>query len=154
MTCSTNYLYFVFNPQHHKMDLTETAPKQIVFYDGECGFCNRTVGFVLKHEKSSEIYFTALQSEFSKQFFEAKNIHLIDFETFYFFNDGVLHERSTAGLELSRYLRFPYSLGIYLKWIPKKWRDAVYNRIAKNRKKLAGDYCFLPDSVHRKRFLA
>ena len=139
--------------QMSDMSEAEITPKQIVFYDGDCGFCNRTVGFVLKHEKSSEIYFTALQSEFSKQFFEAKNIHLIDFETFYFFSDGELYERSTAGLELSRYLRFPYSLVICLKWIPKKWRDAVYNRIAKNRKKLAGNYCFLPDTEQRKRFI-
>jgi predicted DCC family thiol-disulfide oxidoreductase YuxK len=135
------------------MSKTEITPKRIVFYDGECGFCNRTVAFVLKKQKGNAIYFTALQTEFAKRFFNERKITEIDFETFYFFSDDQLFERSDAALVLSKQLRFPFSLAIYLKWIPKSWRDGIYNYIAKNRKKLAGNYCFLPNEEQRKQFL-
>jgi predicted DCC family thiol-disulfide oxidoreductase YuxK len=135
------------------MSKTEITPKRIVFYDGECVFCNRTVAFVLKKQKGNAIYFTALQTEFAKRFFHERKITEIDFETFYFFSDDQLFERSDAALVLSKQLRFPFSLAIYLKWIPKSWRDGIYNYIAKNRKKLAGNYCFLPNEEQRKQFL-
>jgi predicted DCC family thiol-disulfide oxidoreductase YuxK len=50
------------------MSKTEITPKRIVFYDGECGFCNRTVAFVLKKQKGNAIYFTALQTAIRQAF--------------------------------------------------------------------------------------
>ncbi len=139
--------------QMSDMSEAEITPKQIVFYDGDCGFCNRTVAFVLKNEKSQDLYFTALQSEFAKQFFLERHVTHIDLETFYIFSEGNLYERSDASLALSKHLRFPFSLAQYFKWIPKSIRDSVYNRIARNRQKLAGNYCFLPDTEQGKRFI-
>ena len=107
----------------------------------------------MKKQKGNAIYFTALQTQFAKRFFNERKITEIDFETFYFFSDDQLFERSDAALVLSKQLRFPFSLAIYLKWIPKSWRDGIYNYIAKNRKKLAGNYCFRPNEEQRKQFL-
>ena len=38
----------------------------IIFYDGDCGLCNRFVKFVLRFEKSSLFYFSPLSSELAK----------------------------------------------------------------------------------------
>ena len=77
----------------------------IVFYDGECGFCNRTVQFILKHERNQQILFSSLQSDFSKDFFKENNFPTPDLSTFYFFTEGVLLQKSTGGLKVLVFLK-------------------------------------------------
>lgn len=127
--------------------------KPIIFYDGDCGFCNRTVQFVLDHEKNREIHFCALQSEFTKEFFRQQGINEIDFSTFYFWDSGHLYKRSTAALKVLNYLRFPLSLGKIGWVVPRVIRDGVYSFIAKRRMRLAGGFCALPTPEQRLRFL-
>ena len=59
--------------------------KPIVFYDGDCGLCNRSVAFVLKHEKSPVIHFAAIQSEFTIEIFKKNNWETPDLSTVYFY---------------------------------------------------------------------
>ena len=40
----------------------------IVFYDGDCGLCNRVVQFILRNERNQKLVFCALQSEFGSNF--------------------------------------------------------------------------------------
>ncbi len=128
--------------------------KPIIFYDGDCGFCNKTVQFVLNHEKNSEIHFCALQSDFAKAFFEKLGIHEIDLSTFYFWDGKKLHSRSTAALKVLNYLRFPYTLG-KIGWIcPGFIRDYIYNQIAKRRMRLVPSFCALPTPSQAVRFLS
>lgn len=128
--------------------------KPIIFYDGDCGFCNKTVQFVLNHEKKSEIHFCALQSEFAIDFLKQHGITKIDLSTFYFWDTKKLYERSTAALKVLNYLRFPFTLG-KIGWIcPRFIRDAVYNMIAKRRARLAPSFCALPTPKQAVRFLS
>ena len=128
--------------------------KPIIFYDGDCGFCNKTVQFVLNHEKNSEIHFCALQSEYAKTFFQGLGIHEIDLSTFYFWDGKKLTNKSTAALKVLNYLRFPYRLG-KIGWIcPRFIRDGIYNMIAKRRMRLAPGFCALPTPVQAVRFLS
>ncbi len=124
---------------------------KIVFYDGDCGFCNKSVQFILKHGKTKEIHFAALQAEFSKQFFAEKNLPTPDLSTFYFW-DRDMYSKSTGALKVLNYIKFPFNL-LKIAWIvPRFLRDKVYETIAKRRHKLAAGFCVLPDSEERKRF--
>lgn len=127
--------------------------KPIVFYDGDCGFCNKMVQFVLKYEKHATIHFSALQSEFAQSFFQQQGIEAIDYTTFYFWDTQTLSKQSTAGLKVAKHLRFPMSWlqGFWI--IPRFIRDSVYQLIANNRRKLAGTFCVVPDEKQRARFL-
>jgi predicted DCC family thiol-disulfide oxidoreductase YuxK len=125
----------------------------VVFYDGDCGFCNRSVQFILDHERGEELHFCALQSETAQHFFRENDFREPDLSTFYFWNGKRLFERSTGGLNVCSYLKAPYSwLKIFLV-VPKFMRDGVYNWIAKRRHKLADQQCALPTPEQRKRFL-
>jgi len=125
----------------------------VVFYDGDCGFCNRTVQFVLDHERDSVLHFCALQSPAAQRFFEEHNFAQPDLSTFYFWNGERLFERSAAALKLTSYLKAPYSwLKIFLV-VPRFIRDGVYNWIAKRRHKLAARQCALPTPEQQGRFL-
>jgi predicted DCC family thiol-disulfide oxidoreductase YuxK len=126
--------------------------RKIVFYDGDCGFCNRTVQFILNNEKGTVLHFCALQSEKALLLFEQHGQPPPDMSTFYFF-DVRFYSKSTAAIRLSMYLRFPYFLG-YLAWIiPRFVRDAAYDVIAKRRQRLAGGFCAVPTPEQGKRFI-
>lgn len=128
--------------------------KPIIFYDGDCGFCNRTVQFVLNHEKNEEIQFCALQTDFAKNFFKQLGIQEMDLSTFYFWDGKKLNKRSTAALKVLNQLRFPITLG-KIGWIcPRFIRDGIYNQIAKRRMRLAPRFCALPTPAQASRFLS
>jgi predicted DCC family thiol-disulfide oxidoreductase YuxK len=125
----------------------------IVFYDGECGFCNSTVQFILDNEKKDEILFTALQSDFTIDFLKSINFPSPDFSTLYFWSNGKLLKKSTAALAISKHLKKKYSWLRIFKIIPLPVRDFAYDFIAKHREKIKNDACFLPSENQRKRFL-
>lgn len=126
---------------------------KILFYDGDCGFCNSSVQFVLKHERTNEIYFSALQSEFSLTFFRENHFEEPDLSTFYFYSDGNLYSKSTAAIKVVRFLKFPYSLlGVFII-IPRFIRDRGYDFIAKRRNKIMKAFCVIPNPENKMRFL-
>ena len=125
----------------------------IVFYDGECGFCNRTVAFVLSHDKSKSIRFASIQSEFTIGLFEQRGFEAPDLSTFYFLENGALYKKSTAALRLLKYFSFPLSLLPIFWIIPRFIRDGVYDSIAKRRKRLSKGYCVVPAKEDSDRFI-
>jgi predicted DCC family thiol-disulfide oxidoreductase YuxK len=127
--------------------------KQIVFYDGDCGLCNRTVQFVLRKDKFARIYFSALQSEFTQNFFSERKLKVPDLSTFYFYDGKEMHERSTGVLQLMKFLPFPWNWSVAALIIPRIIRDGVYNMIAKRRKFLVGSFCIVPTTAQKNRFL-
>lgn len=131
----------------------EKNPSKIIFYDGDCGFCNSSVQFVLKHERSNNIYFSALQSEFSKSFFSNKHYAEPDLSTFYFYSNGNLYSKSTAAINVVRFLKFPYSLLSVFIIVPRFIRDRGYDFIAKRRIKIMNAFCVIPNPENKIRFL-
>jgi predicted DCC family thiol-disulfide oxidoreductase YuxK len=128
--------------------------KPIIFYDGDCGFCNRSVQFVLNHEKNEEIHFCALQSDFAKTFFSQIGVQEMDLSTFYFWDKNRLYNRSSGALRVLNYLKFPAYLG-KIGWVLSRFfRDGIYKQLAKRRMKLAPSFCALPSPSQAKRFLS
>lgn len=133
------------------MDL-KTLPDNIVFYDGECGFCSSTVQFILNHKKSI-FYFLPLQSKEAAAILDKYNT-TINLDTIYYLRGNKLHNRSSAALQIARGLKggYPLLFGFYL--VPKFIRDLVYNIVAKNRFKIQAKSCMLPKPEDRPYFLA
>lgn len=106
---------------------------KILFFDGECGLCNRTVQFVLSKEKNQNIQFSPLQSEFAKQFFIKNNFPTINLTTVFYYENGNLYQKSSAILKISKNLRFPFNLLSLGLIVPRFIRNLFYDIIAKNR---------------------
>lgn len=133
----------------HKLEGYE----RIVFYDGDCGFCNKSVEIILKYRKK-DFYFVALQSELAKYFFSKKSIDC-NLDTMYFLTDNQIFERSKAAIKIGKDLKFPYSFfAATLGLFPLKIADFFYNFIAKNRKKILRNKCYLPHEKERFFFLS
>lgn len=137
---------------HIFSSMTSSFP--IVFYDGDCGFCNRSVAFILKNDKTKSLHFAALQSDFTLNLFKEKGWAEPDLSTFYLYKDGSLYERSSAALKVAAYFKFPQSALQFFWIVPRPVRDYVYNGIAKRRQRLAKGFCVLPSPEDRKRFLS
>lgn len=130
----------------------EKEKLKIVFYDGDCGFCNKSVQFVLKNGKTNDIHFAALQTDFAKSFFRNHQLPEPDLSTFYFW-DNKMYSKSTGALKVLNYIKFPYSV-LKIGWIlPQRLRDILYDYIAKRRHKLANGFCVLPSEEERNRFV-
>ena len=117
--------------------------RHILFYDGTCGICSRSVRFILKNESVERLNFAALQSNFSSEFLRNFEIESSNLTTLYFYSKGNVYSKSRAILALIPFLKWYYSF-FYLGFlIPRFILDFFYDSIAKNRKRLFSSTCDL-----------
>jgi len=125
----------------------------LILYDGECGFCNETVKFILKRDKKQFFYFTSLQSKLGQEQLKMYHLPLNDFSSFVYIHQNKAFLKSTAALEVAKNLKY-WKWVVIFKIIPQKIRDAVYDFIAKNRHKIfPQSACILLDLNQKKQFL-
>jgi predicted DCC family thiol-disulfide oxidoreductase YuxK len=132
--------------------MAQELSDNIIFYDGDCGFCNRIVQFVLRNEKGSVIYFSALQSDFSVHFFESQQFPKPDLSTFYFYSNGKLYNRSKAAFRVIPFLKWYWKPLLVFSILPVSLSDRIYAFIARHRKKIGGNFCIIPSPENRSRF--
>lgn len=125
----------------------------MIFYDGDCGFCNATVSFVLKNRKHDNFLFIPMQSDRAKNELSEFDVDLTTLSTFYFLKDAKLYQKSNAALQLCKELKRPLNLLSALLIVPRPIRDFVYNWIAKRRLRLSKQKCYLPSEEERKLFI-
>lgn len=110
------------------------AEQRIVFYDGECGLCHRTVQTLYCWDKQHVLYFAPIGGETALAILPPEDAARTD--TVIFYDRGNLYYRSEALLRLLG-LIYPFgSVFRFLLWIPLCLRDFFYIGIAKYRKKL------------------
>lgn len=123
----------------------------VVFYDGHCALCSRSVQFILTHDREKRFRFAALQSEYSGRLGTA----LPDTDSVVLYHNERFYVESSAALHIAKQLAFPWNLaGIFLL-LPTWLRNPVYRYIAANRYRWFGRYdtCWLPEPHWRDRFL-
>lgn len=126
---------------------------KIVLYDGDCGFCNRTVAYVIKKDRTCKIKFAAIQSDFAKHYFQQRNWPKPDLSTFYYIVGKKRYEKSTAALKVAQSFNWINQL-FQIGWIvPRFFRDLLYDLVARHRRKIARNYCFFPNEAQKSRFL-
>ena len=117
--------------------------RHILFYDGTCGICSRSVRFILKNESVERLNFAALQSNFSSEFLRNFEIESSNLTTLYFYSKGNVYSKSRAILALIPFLKWYYSF-FYLGFlIPRFILDFFYDILTKNRKRFFSSTCEL-----------
>ncbi len=110
----------------------------IVFYDGDCGMCHRTVNYLVeKDPDGSRFRFAPIGGEtFETQIADDLKAGLPD-SVIVLETDGRLFTKSTASLHLLSKLG-PGSAGLarVLGWVPRWLRDVVYDGIAAVRRRV------------------
>ena len=137
----------------HRMPEAGDTNTTILFFDGNCGLCNRSVKFVLRKEKKNELLFSPLQSEFAKK--KLSSFELRDkLDSMVLLENGKVHTESSAALRVTKYLKGLWPLMMAFIIVPPFIRNAVYRYIAKNRITWFGmaDYCDMMTPELKKRF--
>ncbi len=129
--------------------------QHVVVFDGLCNLCSGGVRFILAHEPDHVIRFAAAQSPSGQALLRKHGFDPRDLATFVFIEDGVVHVRSDAALEVARHLRLPWRMLRVLRLVPRRLRDSIYDLVARKRYRWFGkrETCILPTSELRSRFV-
>lgn len=128
--------------------------KYYIFYDGDCGFCNHWVQWILKNDHKDQFMFAALQSNFGQNFLKERGLETQQLSTLYLWKPQSFYlQKSQAALAIARILGGKFALIGHLNFFPNFISDFVYERVAANRLKLADNACFLPNAKERAKFV-
>lgn len=126
----------------------------LLFFDGDCGFCSKSVRWVARHDPRGRVNFAPLQGALAAElglgrFAEVADGSMVVVRE----SDGRKFFRSDALIELAGALGGGWRLFRIARVIPGFLRDGVYRWVARNRHRLAGTSvaCGLPDPELLKR---
>ncbi len=136
-------------------DTAALADGPILLYDGVCALCTKSVKWILRHERDSEIRFAPLQGPTAAALRARLPRIPQHLETMVYVNAGRVHLRSKAVLYCATHLRGPWSWAYAVRWFPGFILDLGYRVIAALRYRIWGnvDACEIPSPAHRARFL-
>jgi predicted DCC family thiol-disulfide oxidoreductase YuxK len=135
----------------------QTPAPDILFYDGYCGLCHRTVQFVVREDREGNAFrFAPLQGEtFSRLVPRAIRETLPD-SLVVMASDRQLYVRSDAFLRILRRLGGGWkALAAMLSVVPRGLRDFAYDFVARVRFRIFGqreDLCPVMPPELRARF--
>ena len=139
------------------MSRTVNPDLPVFFYDAECGICDATISFFLRHSEPGSLHFAPLQSEIAKSLLAKNGIVDPDIKAAYFSGPNGIVSKSSAILAGLDCCRKPYSSLSCFRVIPQGLRDFTYDFVARNRhriSRLSKTGCRIPTVEERSRFLA
>jgi predicted DCC family thiol-disulfide oxidoreductase YuxK len=126
----------------------------VLYFDGDCGLCSRSVRFLMEQDRSGALYFAPLQGETAARRLEPRwreSLSTVVYQKvgpdILIRSDAVLQALIDTGSRW-RFLARP------ALWIPRAFRDAVYDWIAERRSKFFfKSSCSLPSEDESRRIL-
>lgn len=128
--------------------------RPILFYDGDCGLCSRSVRFLMRRDRSGALYYAPLQGETAARRLNEKLRESLS-TIVYRRADGTTLIRSNAVLQalIDTGSRWRFFARPALR-VPRRWRDGIYNWIAARRKLFfRKGACPLPSPEERRQLL-
>ena len=138
-------------PNGHQRDR-----RPILFFDGECTLCNKTVQWLLAHERHDALLFASLNSETARDQL-AGTPHAGHGDSILLLEpDGSVFVASDAAFRLVRHLTPRWQLVSILMAFPRLVREPVYRFVALNRKRWFGTtaHCALLSEIDQGRLLS
>jgi predicted DCC family thiol-disulfide oxidoreductase YuxK len=134
--------------------------RRIVLYDGLCGMCDAVVQFLLRHDRKDAFRFAPQQGEAARQVLARHALDSATMETIcvienYNSPQEAVYTRSDAALRIADGLGGIWTLTLAARLLPRSFRDACYDFVARNRYRIFGRIteCRLPCEGDQHRFL-
>ncbi|MEM1223333.1 MAG: DUF393 domain-containing protein [Verrucomicrobiota bacterium] len=120
----------------------------ILFFDGECGLCSRSVLFLMQRDRMRQLHYAPLQGDTALKFLEEHHRKELSSAVYLRKLDNQIFVRSDAIFHALIDIRSGWRhLAKIALLLPKNFRDAIYNWIARNRHSLAySKACALPST--------
>ena len=142
------------------MTPADPGASPVLLYDGTCGFCAASVQLVLRHDRRGTLRFAALDgatgAEVRRRYPELDGVDsMIWVEPGSAGAPDRVLTRSDAALRLARYLGGWWRLAGAARVLPRRFRHAMYDLVARHRHRLSpgGPACLVPAPEVRARFL-
>lgn len=135
----------------------DTSTMQIVCYDGDCGFCNKSVQLIWQRDTEGLFHFVSIQSPTGRALLAQHHIPEPNLTTFYLIAHTQVFSKSAAALCIMQQLNGLKWLARLAKYVPRVLADWLYDRIAAHRYRFSrssDSSCTPPPDEVKKRFLA
>ncbi|MBT8195398.1 MAG: DUF393 domain-containing protein [Bacteroidia bacterium] len=130
--------------------MNTSEQKAIIFYDGECGFCNDWVLYVIKHDNNNYFQFCSLHSETAKDYAKKYNFSIENKNSIALLENGIVSRKSLAAQNIAIHLDTPFNWATFLKLFPRPIADFGYNIISKLRHQLSSSSCEIRPELQEK----
>ena len=135
------------------------APREldsaVVLFDGVCTLCNRTVDFIVRHDRARRFRYGSLQSSAGRTLLEQFNLPADSLESIVLIDERRVYTKSEAALRVARELDGPWRFLTVLRVVPLGVRNCVYDWVARHRYEWFGkkDTCRIPTDAEKQLFL-
>ncbi len=133
--------------------MTDAQP--IAVMDGTCALCSWGARMLHRLDGSGEIRIATIQGETGAQLMRAHGLDALDPDSWLFIEGDTVWRDFDAVIRVGERSGGWGRLCSILRIIPKRLRDWLYARVARNRYAMfgRGDLCALPDPAFRARLL-
>ena len=141
---------------HGEKKTALTGQKQkIILFDGVCNLCSAFLQFVYKYDGKAVFKFAWIQSKQGKDILHWLNLPTDEYKTIVYINGDNFYTKSSAFLQIIKYLKMPWPLLRIGYILPTFFRDWIYDFVAAYRYRIFGkkDRCLLPTGDLKSRFL-
>lgn len=147
-----------FDPEWFPARVPQSG-RSVVYYDGVCGLCNRSMRFLIDEDRDHLLYFAPLQGPTFAAVNEAIDLQQ-GLDSMVYIRAGgsnaqEVFVKSDALVQIMSDLGGLWRVVSWVRWIPRPIRNRVYDWIAKNRYRWFGQYddCRLPTPTERTQLL-
>ena len=137
---------------------SESRTDHIVFYDGYCVLCSKSIDFILSRDILDSFQFASLQSEFAQRVLPERGYPIANIKNLsniVYLRHNDIKIKSDAVLSILWDLGGIYKVSCLIYFLPRVARDFGYDRLAKLRYRVFGklDACRVPTPREMSRFL-
>ncbi len=128
---------------------------QIILFDGVCNLCNSSINFIIDRDPNKNFLFAPLQERTGQDLQMKYGLRPEALDSVVLIKNGKVYQKSSAALEIAKKLSGGWKLLIIFKLVPQRFRDRIYDLIAKNRYRWFGktDQCRMPTPDLKMRFI-
>jgi len=126
----------------------------IVVFDGDCGFCNKTIMFIAKNNKTNSFIFVSSLSDYGVNLLSKYQMKGVEKSTIILIEKNTIFIKSIAIRRILLKIPFYKIVGYLIFLFPQKTSDYIYDIISKNRKLISkNNTCEIPNAELRKKFI-
>ncbi|MFV0632719.1 thiol-disulfide oxidoreductase DCC family protein [Demequina sp.] len=115
-------------------------PRPIVIFDGDCGLCNGFVAWLIRHDPREQFLIAGSAGEVGRAALAAMGLDAsVAASTLVLATVDGPRLRADAVAGILGTLAWPWRAARSITWVPRRWRNGVYDAIARRRPRADAD---------------
>lgn len=127
--------------------------KNLIIYDGECGFCNKIMIFIAKKDKNNHYKFVSNTSKIAREILDQKGMVEVSEKTIIVMDNNEIFIKGKAIKVIAKNIVLNPILKRIIAITNEKLLNIGYTIIAKNRLLLTNNSCEIPPKEVLEKFI-